>query len=298
MLQSPCPVESSVRVYDLLVKAYPPSFRRQYQDEMTLVFREFMTDAWRERGVVRLAAAWFRVLGDLARTVPREHFHELRRRLEMKRAAMVFLSMVVAGLSYAVFFFVGAAIALFPLIAGVNRSRQGAFLLFGIALVVMYLAAFLTGLILTQIKRLVAPSVTVPLGAMGSWGLWGLAVFLDDLWRRGMIPDVWIGLAIGIGAIASVGLATYFGCHVATKARDRLARLAVPWYQLIWPLAVLICASFTACTIRLVLLCHGLEPDVRQILSLCVLALFLVSAATIASVIVLFVRAYRRAVVQ
>ena len=66
MAESPRPVESSVRAYDVLVKSYPASFRREYRDEMTLVFRELVTDAWRRRGVAGLTAAWFRVLGDLA----------------------------------------------------------------------------------------------------------------------------------------------------------------------------------------------------------------------------------------
>ena len=293
MAESLRPIESSVRVYALLVNAYPAPFRREYRDEMTLVFRELMTDAWGERGALGLMAAWCRVLGDLARTAPGEHFYEMRRRLEMKRAALAFLSAVVAGLSYAVFFFVGAVIALLPLIGGMNHT-----LMFAVAVVVMYLAAFLTGLILTQIKRLVTPVVTVPFGTMAAWGLWGLGVFLDDFSRRGNIPDVWFGFGIGIGAVASVGLATYLGCRVATKARDRLARFAVPWFQLIGPVAILICTSFTACTIRLVLLCHELEPEIRHILSWCLFALFIVSAATIASLVVLFVRTYRKAAVQ
>ena len=59
-------VEVSVRVYEWLIRAYPPSFRSEYGDEMPQVFRELATDALRQRGAIGLTTTWFRVLGDLA----------------------------------------------------------------------------------------------------------------------------------------------------------------------------------------------------------------------------------------
>jgi len=254
---------------------------------MTLVFCELVTDAWQRRGLAGLLLAWFRVLADLARTAPKEHVHEMRRRLEMKRAALALLSVIVAGFAYSVFFFVGAVLIMFPLIAGMNRFLIGA-----AWIVVMYLAAFLIGLILTRTKQLTKPLVTAPVGTMAAWSLWGLCVLGDNL-SMGRAP-LWGELALWLGLAASVTFTAYLGCLVATKAQDRLARFAVPWYQLIGPLAVLICASFTACALRITLLCHELEPEIRHILSWCLLALGVVAVATIASVVILFVRTYRR----
>jgi hypothetical protein len=278
-------IRSSVRAYELLVRAYPASFRKEYADEMTLVFCELVTDAWRRRGAVGLLLAWFRVLGDLARTAPKEHVHEMRRRLEMKRAALALLSVIVAGFAYSVFFFVGAVLIMFPLIAGMNR-----FLMSAGWIVVMYLAAFLIGLVQTRIKQIAKPMITVPVGTMATWSVWGLCVLADNL-SMNRVP-LW-GECVGwLGLAASVSFTAYLGCLVAAKAQDRVARFAVPWYQLIGPLAVLICTSFTACTLRLVLLCHDLEPEIRHSLSWSLFALG--AAATIASLVILFVRTYRR----
>jgi len=46
------------------------------------------------------------------------------------------------------------------------------------------------------------------------------------------------------------------------------------------------------------LLCHELEPEIRHILSWCLFALGIVAAATIANLVVLFVRTYQRAAAQ
>jgi len=74
MAHSPRYVERSVRIFKALIKAYPASFRKEYEEKMVRVFRELTTDAWRQRGVVGVLVIWFRVLGDVAWTAPREHF--------------------------------------------------------------------------------------------------------------------------------------------------------------------------------------------------------------------------------
>jgi hypothetical protein len=67
-------VERSIRIYAALVKAYPASFRKEYADEMVLVFRDVATEAWRRRRHIGLLVVWLRVLGDLIRTAPKERF--------------------------------------------------------------------------------------------------------------------------------------------------------------------------------------------------------------------------------
>ena len=49
MAGSPRWVKSCVRVYEVLLAAYPASFRREYGNEMVLVFREHLADAWQKR---------------------------------------------------------------------------------------------------------------------------------------------------------------------------------------------------------------------------------------------------------
>jgi len=53
------PSSSLFESTDVLVKAYPSSFRREYGSEMVLVFREHVTDAWRQARPVGLMAHGF-----------------------------------------------------------------------------------------------------------------------------------------------------------------------------------------------------------------------------------------------
>ena len=91
-------VERSVRVYERLIKAYPAEFRRQYGDEMARVFRELATDAHRRSGAAGLMTMWFRVLGDLLWTAPREHRMEMKRRIAVKTAPVTKRTLTLAVL--------------------------------------------------------------------------------------------------------------------------------------------------------------------------------------------------------
>ncbi len=84
MAKSRDSVELSVRVYRLLINSYPASFRQEYGNQMTQVFRELATDALRKRGAMGLVTAWFRVLADLLCTVTKEQLLELLKRFFMK----------------------------------------------------------------------------------------------------------------------------------------------------------------------------------------------------------------------
>lgn len=68
-----CYVEQSIRIYAAITRAYPASFRKEYADEMVLVFRDMATEAWQRQGHIGLLLLWFRVLGDFLWTVPKEH---------------------------------------------------------------------------------------------------------------------------------------------------------------------------------------------------------------------------------
>ena len=161
-------------------------------------------------------------------------------------------------------------------------------------LLILYLSAFLTGLILARAKPFfAAPRATVPLGTMAMWGLWGLLVYFEDGpfgLHRG-----WLVL---VGFALSVGLASLLGCIVATKASRWLARLSVPWFQVVGTLAVLVCASAVACVLQVTLKMNRLEADMQHIFRFCLFALVVVGAVTIVNLVHLAVRSYRKADVQ
>ena len=242
-------VELSVRVYQALIQAYPASFRREYGSEMVLVFREHLTDTRRKRGAVGLMSAWFRVLGDLARTVPEEHYHEIQRRIEMRSVTLALLSAVLAAVVYFTISF-GGFIALAWLIVDMDGSGS----LLPILLAIWYLSAFLTGLILTRVKPSFAPIVTAPLATMAIIAFWTFG---------------WGAPVIYVGRVTSTGLASLLGCIVARKASSRLARFSVPWFQLVGPLAVLICTSLVACVLRMMLAGDQISSDLQRALAFC-----------------------------
>jgi len=71
-------VEISVRVYAMLILVYPSTFRREYGNEMTKVFREMATDAWRKRRSIGMSCLWCQVLVDLLSSVATEHLLSLK----------------------------------------------------------------------------------------------------------------------------------------------------------------------------------------------------------------------------
>jgi hypothetical protein len=67
-------VRFSVRAYGWLLRLYPISFRREYGREMLLVFGVQCREAYRRAGMCGIIKTWMRTLGDLALTIPAEHF--------------------------------------------------------------------------------------------------------------------------------------------------------------------------------------------------------------------------------
>src|SRR4051812_16229647 len=87
------------RVYAVLLRAYPASFRAAFGREMAIVFR----DRSRARDVTR-ARFWFEIVNDLARTAPELRLEALHARrtdnvpfLERPMRPMATVSMLVGG---------------------------------------------------------------------------------------------------------------------------------------------------------------------------------------------------------
>jgi hypothetical protein len=283
MADTPRGVALSVRAYKVLIKAYPSSFRREYGGEMVLVFGEQMTNVFQKKGAAGLVAAWLRVLGDLARTVPEEHLHEMQRSLGMKTAAYAVLSCILAAITYGfIYLFLGITIVLPLLATGLVRTGQVAML------PSLYLSAFLTGLILTRVQPFFMPFVTVPLAITVTGGLWGFLVFQES-GQTGYHPP-WVA-AVAVGA--SVVLTSLVGCFVATKASSRLARLSIRWFQLAGTLAILVCTSCVAGVLSITLSLNKMDADMQRVLAFCLFAMLVIAAVTIANLVSLFVRSYR-----
>jgi hypothetical protein len=70
---------ASVRLYPMLLAAYPRRFRCRFGGEMAQAFRDACREAYRRRGVLAVFQLWPRTLGDLVRSAAAERFDKLRR---------------------------------------------------------------------------------------------------------------------------------------------------------------------------------------------------------------------------
>jgi len=75
----PWPVAASVRLYRLLLAAYPARFRCAFGAEMAQAFRDVCREEYRWRGAFAVLRLWPRTLGDLARSAAAERFEKVRR---------------------------------------------------------------------------------------------------------------------------------------------------------------------------------------------------------------------------
>ncbi len=198
----------------------------------------------------------------------------------MKSAAFVLLSVVLAAIAYLLLYALSA-------VAILGQTWDSPHFVRGVIFAaILYVSAFLTGLFLTRVKPFSAPRATVPLGTMGFWIIGGFAGLAES---RSAQVSVW-EVAGFVGFVASIGLVSLLGCVVARKAERRLARFSVRWFQVIGPLAVLVCTAFVACALRIITVGYALEADIRQILTICRYGLFVVAALTIANLALIVAR--------
>lgn len=160
-------------------------------------------------------------------------------------------------------------------------------------LLILYASAFLTGLILTRVKPFFRPLVTVPLGTMAMWVLWGQLVFIED--GPFGLSRGWIALG---GFLASVALVSLAGCAVATRTSRRLAKSSVSWFHAVGPLVVLACSSAVASLLGIALSSAQLAPDFRRALTFGLLAVAVIAVVTIAHAARIVAQAARTAAVR
>src|SRR5665213_4444675 len=73
----------SQKVYDWLLRAYPPTHREEYGPAMAQLFRDHCRDAWGEARGWGVAKLWLRVLPDLVKTSFIERLAALNERKSM-----------------------------------------------------------------------------------------------------------------------------------------------------------------------------------------------------------------------
>lgn len=84
-------------IYRLLLRAYPPAFRAEYEREMILLFRDQCRD-----GDVRTLGFWVRVVWDILRSAPALRVETRTVEVKMKIAAIVTVLLGALGLLGAV----------------------------------------------------------------------------------------------------------------------------------------------------------------------------------------------------
>lgn len=72
------PLGTSERIYAGLLRAYPGTFRRRYEDEMVLLFADTLRDARAANGAAGTSVTWCRTLLDLASSALGEHLRKDR----------------------------------------------------------------------------------------------------------------------------------------------------------------------------------------------------------------------------
>jgi hypothetical protein len=202
--------QGSVRIYRLLLRAYPEKFRGEFGDEMAETFRELLTQAADARGIAGVAGVWVRVIRDVAVSAPREQWDEFRRSLTVKSAAFTLICMFIAVFLNWMFLAAMAATFLFWILRGADPVTMRMFSITQAALALL-IPPMLVGFILQRVKPFVRPKWTAPLGIM----LWGFVVAPSD----GRLP-LWFCIAM----IPALGLSTLIGCAVSDLIGRRHAK--------------------------------------------------------------------------
>ena len=89
----------SVRLYGLLLAAYPAEFRREYGPHMAQLFRDRCRDEQRRRSRSArgsLLRVWVETILDLARTAPGEHLRNGGRGVQLMKALLKIAAALVA----------------------------------------------------------------------------------------------------------------------------------------------------------------------------------------------------------
>ncbi len=91
----------SVRIYRVLLRAYPARFRALRGDEMVQVFGDCCRQAWRRGRLAGLARLWRHALGDLLTSAARERWVDLcaENGMKLKTVLVLAIALMLAALA-------------------------------------------------------------------------------------------------------------------------------------------------------------------------------------------------------
>ena len=88
----------SESLYNVLLLAYPATYRREYGPLMAQLFRDLCRDSYRQRGGVGIVRLWCHVLTDTVVTATVEHFYLLKEGGRMMTRKQHWMVLLLAGL--------------------------------------------------------------------------------------------------------------------------------------------------------------------------------------------------------
>jgi hypothetical protein len=214
---SPRTVNCAAALYRLLLKGYPAEFRREYGDEMLHVFRELASESWNRKGTAGLMSFWLRVLADLVRSVPQQHFLTLSGRFSVKTILSASLAVAVAAFLQLVVF---TTLALLIGSVAVCGAFMGIVYFEGfvagqktplpVELAIVLLPPIVTGFILARVRPFHRSLLAAPLGTMLLWG--PASIFAGG--------SPWWG---GVGLMIVTGALAWGGCFASSRVQQRPA---------------------------------------------------------------------------
>ena len=257
------PVAVSVRVYRLLLAAYPSEFRREYGPHMLQLFRDCSMRTYAHGGSPGMLSLWIDTLRDFVRSVVEEH---LQRETNMNRERFIRVGgwTLILG---AILFTMGFLAIYWEPIDFVRRGipatlREPATNL--AALGPALLAIGLVGLFIRYGEEVgTVGKVSLAVGAIGgALAATALIEFLYNFWE-----DYWIMWYLGLGVLY-IGLAVFGVLAILRKPLPRWNWL--PLLSGVW-VPILIIYDFVQASIRGTVNYGNTSNSDQQILALCVL---------------------------
>ena len=101
----------SVKVYQMLLVAYPTKFRQEYGPHMLQVFRDYCLRTVHRSGMNGLAKLWVVTLLDLVQSIVSEHVHkeiEMKKEMEPRDIRMVGWAIIVGSVVFVLGMFIDA----------------------------------------------------------------------------------------------------------------------------------------------------------------------------------------------
>lgn len=195
----------SVRMYRLLLRAYPAPFRREFGREMALLFRDDLRATAHDRGAAALGGLWLLTFFDLLKTALAEHVWEAFHMPLEKLARWSGPAAAIGGP-----FYVQGVIWIFGLDDGTNESVFS-----GVSL---YLSTMLLlGLAIFGFHRRLShtagganrPAFGLALGGQFVYSTGLSVMFLFPRWTT-IIYGIWPpGIVVMSVGLASMGLTTF-----------------------------------------------------------------------------------------